>query len=485
MRFRLEVLVVFGVVSGVGFAQQAAPPQLPGQTSAPVPSAALTSGPAAQTPFAGSVPLGPPVPGVLPLTLEDAIARGLKANLGLYLGEQGTRLSQGAWYISRSNLLPNLSGQVSDAGEQINLKALGFTGAAFPGFSPIVGPFNVFDARGYLTQTVLNMTALRNYRAANQNLAASRLSYQDARDIVTLVVASLYLQALASDARITAARAQVATADALYKRAVDQKAAGVVAGIDVVRAQVELQAQQQRLIFFENAFAKSKLSLAHAIGLAPGQQFSLTTPIPYAPAPPLTFDEALALAYQNRSDYRAAEALVQAAELTKKAAEAQRYPAVAFTANYGAIGPRPWNSHGTFTVAGAVMFPIFEGGRIRGQVLLADAALEQRRAERDNLRAAINYELQADFLDLKSASDQVNVARSALDLARQQLTQSQDRFAAGVTNNLEVVQAQEAVATADENYISSLYAYNTAKAALARAVGGAERTVMRYLSGSK
>jgi len=484
MRFRFFALAVFGV-SGIGFAQQA-PPQLPGQTAAaPPPITSSLSSAAAQSPFAGSRPTGVPVPGILPLTLEDAIARGMKTNLGLYLSEQATRQSQAGLFLSRSNLLPTVTTQTSDTGEQINLRALGFSGALFPGIPVIIGPFNIFDARGYLTENVLNLTALRNYRAANRNLTASRLSYQDARDVVTLVVASLYLQALASDARITAARAQVATADALYKRAVDQKAAGVVPGIDVLRAQVELQAQQQRLIFYENAFAKDKLNLAHAIGLPPEQQFSLATPIPYTPPPPLTFEQALDQAYRDRSDYQAAQALVAAAELNKKAAQAERYPSVAFSANYGAIGPRPWDSHGTFTVAGALVIPVFLGGRVEADELAADALLQQRIATRDNLRASINFELQADFLDLKSAADQVNVASSALELARQQLRQSQDRFAAGVTDNLEVVQAQEAVATADENYISSLYAYNVAKAALSRALGGAEKTTTRFLTGGK
>jgi Outer membrane protein len=254
-----------------------------------------------------------------------------------------------------------------------------------------------------------------------------------------------------------------------------------VAGIDVLRAQVQMQAQQQRVIFYRNEFEKQKLDLARAIGLATGQEFRIVEKLPETPPPPLTLEQALAEAYRGRADYQAALAAVRSAELSRKAAQSQRYPEVTFDADYGAIGRRPTQSHGTFSVAGTLAVPVFDGGRISADVLQADALLAQRRAEADDLRGVIYYQVRTACLDLSAAADQVAVARSSVQLAATQLTQAQDRFSAGVANNIEVVQAQEAVATADENYIASLYQYNLAKASLARALGGAEKLAKEFL----
>jgi outer membrane protein TolC len=304
---------------------------------------------------------------------------------------------------------------------------------------------------------------------------------RDARDIVTLAVSGLYLQTVATRARITAARAQFTTAEALYQRAVNMRSAGVVAGIDVLRAQVQMQAQQQRVIFYSYQYEIQKLNLARAIGLATGQEFRIAEGLPDTPAPPLTLEQALEQAYRGRADYQSALASVNAAELNRRAAQSQRYPAVTLDANYGSIGPRPTRSHGTFAVTGGLAIQVFDGGRISSDVQQAEALLAQRRAEADDLRAAIYYQVRTAFLDLGAAGEQLAVARSSGQLAARQLTQSQDRFSAGVANNIEVVQAQEAVATADENLIASLYQFDYAKASLARALGGAEKLAKEFL----
>jgi outer membrane protein TolC len=456
------------------------PPQAPRQTSSPLPSAQPAM-PGAQNPFLGGLRTGQASSTPIALTLRDAIQRGLRQNLGLVLGEQGTRTAEAARLLARSGLLPYLTATTSDTSQQINLAAFGFN---LPGINPIVGPFNVFDARLAASQPLLNFAAIFNARAGSQGLQAARSSYQDARDVVVLVVAGLYLQAGAGEARIEAAQAQFNTAEALYRRAVDMKSAGMVAGIDVLRAQVEMQAQQQRVIFFRNEFEKQKLSLARAIGLPLAQPLTLADRVAYTPPPPLTVEQALERAYQNRADYRSAGALVGAAESARRAAEAARLPSLTFDANYGAIGPRPWNSHGTYAASLGLTIPIFQAGRVRANVLEADALLEQRRAQLEDLRAGVEQDVRTAFLDLTAAGDQVQVARSAADLAGQQLKQSEDRFAAGVANNIEVVQSQESVATANENYISALFAYNLAKASLARALGGAENNYLQFLGGS-
>ncbi len=453
---------------------------------ATTPSGGSTSSPAMQQgnqqgPFLGGVPPGPAQPGVMPLSIADAIQRGLRYNLGLLISQQGTEAARGARYKALSRLLPNISAGTSETNQQINLKALGFP--SFPGVPPIIGPFSVFDVRGYFDQPILDLKDLHDAKAQSANLKAARYTYQDARDLVVLVSANLYLRAVAGESRVTSAQAEVKTAQAVYDRAADMKKAGVVPGIDVLRSQVELQGQQQRLIALQNEFQTEKLELARAIGLHVAQQFRLTDKVPYTPPPSITLDQALGRALNSRADYQSALALVHAAESIKKAARSEALPSVDFHADYGDIGPAPGNSHGTYTVSANLKIPLFQGGKVRGDVLQAKALLERRQSEAKDLRNKIEYQVRKAFLDLKSSENQVKVAENTVQLAHEQMKQSQDRFAAGVVNSLEVVQSEQAVAAADENYISSLYSYNVAKASLARALGLAEEGFKQMIGG--
>jgi len=460
--------------------------QLPGLSAPPTPApspSALNAGPSRSDLYNGSVPTGAATPDILPLSLADAIARGLKYNLGVITSGQNIRASRAARLRALSQLLPNLTAGVSETRQQVNLAAFGFSG--FPGVPQVVGPFNVFDARAYLSQSVLDFTAINNHRASNENVKASEFAFRDAQDTVVFVAVNLYLQAVTGASRITDALAQVNTSQALYNLAVDQRKAGTVPAIDSLRAQVELQAQQQRLIFYQNEFEKQKLNLARAIGLPLGQKFSLTDQAPYAPLPAATPEESIERAYKTRADYQSAVALIHAAERSRDAARAQRLPSVEATANYGDIGSSVTQSHGTFSLEAALRIPIYQGGRIRAEVEQAEAQLDQRRSEAEDLRGRIDSEIRAALLDLKSAEDQLRLAQSSIELAKQQLQQSQDRFQAGVTNNIEVVQAQQSVVVSNDNYISSLYSYNLAKASLARATGLSPEAFQRFIQGGK
>jgi outer membrane protein TolC len=361
----------------------------------------------------------------------------------------------------------------------VNLRAFGFRG--FPGVPSVVGPFQVLDARAFLSGPILDLAAWKNERAQRENENAAQLSYRDARDIVVLTVTNLYLQTVSGAVRIDTARAQLTTGEALYVQAVHLKNAGVVPAIDVIRADVERQAQHQRVIFFRNEWEKAKLRLARAIGLPLDQRFRLTDVFPFRAAPPMTPEEALAKAYDARSDYQAALSALRGAEQARKAATAQRYPAFDANLNYGIIGPSPVELHGTYTAAAGLRLPLFTGGRIRADEVAASAAVAQQRAQAEDLRGRIAFEVRSALLDVNAASEQVNVAAAALNLANQQLTQARDRFAAGVANSLEVVQAQESVASANDNDISALYAYNSARAAFTRALGLADETVKQLL----
>ncbi len=444
----------------------------------------LTSTVQVQGAYAGSVPstsalVSPP----MPLSLEEALRRGLQYNLGGIEFSNTVLQADALRRQWRSELLPHVSADLLFTEQQINLAALGFTGAVFPGanFPTVVGPFHYFDLRAGVSQSVLDLARRRNDRAGQENLRATRFAAQDARDLIVLAVTGGYLQIIQAEAQVATVQAQVATAQATYQQARDRLAAGVAPRIDVTRTQVELQTQQQRLIAAQNNLAKLKIALNRLIGLPAGQDIHLTDALPFAPLTSITLDQALTDAYAHRADLKAADAQVRAAELARAGAAAQRYPTAEFAGDYGVIGPNPGNAHGTFAVTGVVRMPIFEGGRISAEIEQADAALRQRRSEYADLREQVDAEVRQAFLDLNAAANQVKVAESNRGLAAQTLAQARDRFAAGVTDSLEVVQAQEAVAAAEQDYIAAVYSHNLAKTSLARAMGQADANIKTFL----
>jgi outer membrane protein TolC len=434
------------------------------------------------SPFLGGVPSGSATSEPLSLSIIDAIHRALEHNLGGIEAEGRLERAEGTRRVAFSDLLPKLEANLSEARRKINLEAFGFPLA--PGFPRLVGPFNVFDARVSVTQSAFDLSAINDARAEGHNVVAARQMYRSARDAVVLVSANMYLQALAADARASTARAQLATAEALYAQAQDLKNSGLTAGIDVIRAGVRLSTDRQRKTAAENDFEKSKLQLARVIGLPIGQPFVLSDQLPSVPAPEITLDEALARAFRDRPDFLAAQERVRAAEAKREAIVAEALPSLNVTADYGAIGLTPSSALPTYNIAGGVRVPIFQGGRTRGRLAEAEADLRQRRAEADDLRAGVDYDVRSALLDLRSTSEQFQAATEARSLANQQLEQSRDRFAAGVANNVEVIQAQEAVTLANEQYISALYGLNVSKALLAQSLGTAEEAVQRYLGGA-
>jgi outer membrane protein TolC len=428
----------------------------------------------------GGVPEGEATPGELPLSLPDAIARGLRSNLAAVVGREDVRAAEGARTSTLADLLPQVRGAVAETRQKINLAAFGFTG---PGIPELVGPFNVFDIRAYLQQTILDLHALHKAHAASDALDAARQDELSTRDLVVLACGQLYLQAVAAESRIAAARAQLDTAEALLGLARDRKAAGLGAGLEAVRAQVQAEAQHERLIVAEQQAARQKLALARAIGLPPGQRIRLTDPMPFAPLAAMSREEALERALRDRPDLKAAQSRLEAAQEAVEAARGERLPTVGVTADYGAIGNDVPGALGTFSVGVGVRVPVFEGRRLAGRITEAEARERQARARYEDARARISYEIDLAFLDLRAAEERVGVADATLALAREQLVQSRDRFAAGVTDNIEVVQAQDALAAAEESHIASLFAHNAAKLSLARALGGAEAGYAAFLEG--
>jgi outer membrane protein TolC len=434
------------------------------------------------SPFAGSVP-AKLVPGVVPLSLQDAIDRGLKQNLGALLSSAEIGSARGQRWEQLSALLPHVTASPYVADSKINLAELGITSLGGNPIPPADGPFSYFDARISVTQSLFDWKSINATRAAGQNLKSAEYTFKDARDLVVLAVGYTYLQAIADEARIETAEAQVKTAQALFDQANDQVNAGTSPAIDGLRAKVELQTRQQQLIQAKNNLAIQKLTVARVIGLAPGQEFGLTDKSPYQPFNSITVEEAVKRAYASRSDYLAAMTDVRAAEFSRKAAVAGYLPSLAFNADVGTAGSHPSTATQVFDVRGTLSIPIFQGNSVHGDILQADARLQQTRERLDNLRAQIDSDIRTALLNLQSSAELVNVARSNIDLAEETLLQSRDRFSAGVTDTVEVVQSQEAVASAHEQYISSLYSYNFAKISMARALGLAEQGVKEYFKG--
>lgn len=437
--------------------------------------------------FQGSVPQGKASATPIPLTLADAVNRGLKANLGLLTSQQSDVEVRAERLRALAGLLPTINGQLSMTEQQLNLQALGFLVALPPsvGFQipTIVGPYSYQSAQASATIPLFDYGSIANLRSARQNAKASVLSVKNARDLVVQAVGDAYLQIIADAARISATDAEINADQAVYVNAQRRHNAGTAIGIDVMRSQVELKQRQQQLVAVSNQFQKDKLTLGRVIGLPPDQDFNVTDPSPSVPLAAISLDEGLTKAYANRPDLQSAELRMKGAQFALAAARAERYPTLTASGYYGAEGLRLLSdSHGVFNATGSINFNIFDGGRIRADIETSTAELRNRRNEYENLRAQVDYEVRNALLDLKSSSDQVSVAQSNVELANQTLRESQDRFAAGVTNTVEVVQAQQSVADANENLISAQYQYNIAKVSLARALGLAEQSMKTYFS---
>ena len=434
-----------------------------------------------QNPYLGAVPAGKPSATTLPLSLDEAVVRGLRQNLGGLLSTDAVSDARGEHWRALSALLPNLTTATSLGVRQNDLKAT--IGISVPGEPPIIGPFGVSDTRAYLDQTIFDWESLERARSAAAEVKSAQFTYKNARELIVLAVVSNYLLVIADQSQVESARAQRDTAKVLLDQATDRKKSGLAAAVDVLRADVELQAREQKLIVAQNSLAKQKLVLARAIGLPAGQAFNITTEVAYQPLATSTVDEALQQAYASRADYESQMEQVRYAELQKKAASAERYPTLSAQGDYGAIGTNPASSHGTVDAAVVLRVPIFQGGRVHGDNLVADALVAQARQRLEDLRAGIDQQVRDAFLDLQDTAQEVSVEKHAIQLATETLQQSRDRFTSGVTDNIEVVQAQESLADANDAYIASLYSYNIAKISMARAIGVAESDYAVYLKG--
>ncbi|WP_238398658.1 TolC family protein [Edaphobacter sp. 12200R-103] len=433
-----------------------------------------------QDSFKGSIVEGKATGNVLDLSLDDAIHRGLRNNLGMILQGAAQKNANGQRLEELQALLPTVTGAASINVQQVNLAAYGLK---FPGLNPIVGPFQVVDFRAYLTQNLFNLSAFQNYLAAKHNFAAAKLTAEDARDLVVLTVGNAYLLCIADRARIEAVTAELATSKVTLDQAVAAHDAGTSPKLDVLRAQVDYQNEQQTLIAAKNGLAKDKLALARVIGLPLDQEFHLTDLAPYAALdnldPQASVDEAL----KERKDLAASGEQVKAANAQKKSAWAYQLPVASFVGDFGDLGQTPGHSHSSYTATGQVTVPILQIAKTRGQNEVASANYEQARARLSDQAQQVNQDVRDAILDIQAAAKLVEATHSNVELATEALSEAQQRFKAGVSDNLPVSQAQSQTEQANDQYISALYQHNIAKLSLARALGAAQTKYKDYLGG--
>ena len=451
--------------------------------SAAVARAQTVSVPNQTTPTAASfqvsVATGEATAQPIELSLDDAIQRGLKTNLGIILSGTQTTAARGQRLTELQSLLPSVDFKASEALTQVDLPAQGLR---IPGFPKIIGPFGFTDLRASLSWSVVDLNALHNYLAAKHNFAAATLTAQDAQDLVVLTVGNGYLLALADESEVTSVEAQVATAKISLDQATASHNAGTAPRLDELRARVDYQSLQQQLIVARNALEKDKLALARTIGLPLAQSFTLTDKTPFAVFDQFDVNAAIQQAHANRKDLAAMMEQAAAAEEQRKAATAERLPTVTVSGDYGDIGVNLKSSHGTGNATGAVKVPLFKEFQFRGDAEIAQSQLDLSKAQLSDKGAQVDADVRDALLDIQSARQQVEVARSSVDLATEELKEAQERYTNGVSDNLAVSQAQQSVAQANDQYVTSLYRHNVAKLSLARALG-AGSSYKNYLGG--
>jgi outer membrane protein TolC len=436
------------------------------------------SGPNTQS-FQGSVTVGEATGQPIDLSLDEAIQRGLKNNLGVILSGTQTASARGQRLSQLQSLLPEVDASFKDTVTQVDLAA---EGLKIPGLPAIIGPFGYQDLRASLSWSLVNVASLRSYLAAKHSFSAAQLSADDAREMVVLTVGNAYLLVLADEAQVSSVEAQVATSKVSLDQAVANHQAGTAPMLDELRARVDYQSLQQQVIVAKNSLEKDKLALARTAGLPLAQSFTLTDKAPYAAFDQLDVEATIRQAHANRKDLAAMLEQTKVAEQQRKAATADRLPTLKFDGDYGDIGTNLSHSHGTEDLTGTISVPLFAEFALRGEAQVAQSQLDVAQAQLSDKNAQVEADIRDALLDIESAQKQVEVAKSSVDLANEALNEAQQRYANGVSDNLAVSQAEQSVAQADNQYVSSLYRHNVAKLSLARALG-AGQSYKSYLGG--
>jgi len=488
----LMMALVCGLFSGLLQAQEnAALPMAPSAIVAALPRQSMYRSAnrifAGQTPtagirFAGDVTVEPASTESLPLSLDDAIDRGLKHNLQILLANQTERAVQGQISTVFYQLLPNLKATAYTNTVEIDLAAMGFkTSSLAPGTISNIVKVDTTSAQLSVNQVLFNLPDLYLYAAAKKAENVVALSILNARGGVVQAVGTQYLAALADESQIANHQALATADEEVLRQATLSHDAGVGINLDVLRAKVQLQNEQQALVRAQNTFAKDKIALNRLIGLPADQELTLTDTVPYAELEEVPLEQATSLAYERRKDLLVLQAELEVTERAHKAVKYERMPSLGFNGYYGVLGETRGLYHGVFTVQGVLKIPLFEEGRFRGESELVTAQEIGLNHQIESLRVTIDAQIRASRLDVGSSMELVKVARSNVDLAAQALSYTRDRFSAGVDDNLPVVQAQATLENAQSRLIAAQFQFNQAKLMLARNAGVVETQYKQYL----
>lgn len=446
----------------------------------------------ATNPYAGSVEIVAPTPGVRQLSLNDAIQLGIEHNLALVLARLNQQTAHAQRLQLENYLLPNASVHGEVGVHQINLAAYGFRGSLLaefglppselaqlsfiPSFTSQIGQVN-------LSQAIFTWSGWDAWRAGQALERAAYYSAQSSRGLVVLNVGTEYLKAIADTAQIDYSVSLLKTDETLLYQAHQQHLAGTAASLDELRARVQYLSQQQAVIVARNTFEKDKIALNRQIGLPPEQQIQLIDAAPYADLAAMTIEQARREAYASRQDYQELKQQILASQLEQRAIKHERYPSLSFNGNYGVSGVTGQIYHGTFVAAGTLSIPIFHEAKFRGDADVASAQVQELRSQMNDLTSKIDQQLRDSLLDLQTARDLVSVSKNNVDLATTALDQSTQRFKAGVDDNLPVAQAQTTLAQAQAQYVNSVYQFNQAKLGLARNLGIIDTQYKNYIPG--
>jgi len=432
------------------------------------------------TPAQGRAQQQSPLPaeaptGVMRLTLDQAVALALKQNTTAQIAVLTAAQSEQDQKIALSELLPQAQLGVSEEWQRVNILAQFGGTRIFPGFPGHVGPYSIFSAGPSFNGPLFDLTLFRRYQASHHAANASKAESLSTREQVILLVVSQYIGTLRSMADVQASQSRVDLAQALYNQAADLQKEGVGTGIDTLRANVELQNENQRLLEAQAARETSLFALSRLLNLDPRQQVELGDSLSFFDTPQPDVETSIEEGLSARHEWKSLQEQMRAAENQKKAAFALRLPSVRFSGNWAQFGTEPSSVIPTYTYAGSVSVPLFTGGRIRAETIRADLDIQKLRQQQADLRNQIALDVKTALINLDSARNQVRVANLGVQLSKEEVDQARDRFNAGVANNIEVIQAQDSLARANDNQIAALYRFNQARADLARSIGQMEK----------
>ncbi len=457
----------------------------PQQPSLAVTQALATAAPLAlqhstRTPTATATPL--------PLSLSDAVALGLERNLTILADQQSARQVSGLQLNALNALIPSLTAVAQTATQEVNLAARGFNPATIqpllpPGTAfPTIVKFDTTSAQLNVNQQLFNLPAFEIYKAAKVQAEITSLNALSDRAEIVQRVALQYLRVLSDFANIRDAEGQLATDRELERQAQARKDAGTGTNLDLIRTTVDRQQREQTLVQNRNNLEKDKIQLNRSMGLAADQPLELTDPVPYHELAALPLETAKQVAYKRRKDLLSLQAQLHSALLQRKAITYERLPAATLGGYYGVIGETRGLYHGVFVAQGGVNFPIFQEAQFRGDREVADAQISRLRSEYTSLRADVEQQIRSSMLDVSTADDLVKAATSNVDLAAEALSETQQRYRAGVDETLPVIRAQATLANAQQQLVSALYQFNQAKLQLARNTGVLESQYDSYLN---